>query len=75
MRGKAQRDSPVLVLSAPPGEYDRMITKLVYLRRLSDSSRLEKTVPTTVRSKIQQLKKSAEVVISNSVHVPIADVE
>jgi len=22
MRGKAQRDSPVLVLLAPPGEYD-----------------------------------------------------
>ena len=28
MRGKAQRDSPVLVLLAPPGEYDWMFTQL-----------------------------------------------
>jgi len=29
MRGKAQRDSPVLVLYASPGEYDCMIRQLV----------------------------------------------
>ena len=29
MLGKAQRDSPILELLAPPGEYDRMIRQLV----------------------------------------------
>jgi len=29
MRGKAQRDSPVLVLLAPSGEYDWMIRQVV----------------------------------------------
>ena len=29
MRGKAQRDSPVLELLAPPGEYDRKIRQLL----------------------------------------------
>jgi len=35
MRGKAQRDSPVLVLLSPASECDRMITQLVpYLIRV-----------------------------------------
>jgi len=29
MRGKGQRDSPVLVQLAPPGEYDWMIRRVV----------------------------------------------
>ena len=32
LRGKAQCDSPVLVLLAPPGEYDLIFTKFIYLQ-------------------------------------------
>jgi len=33
MHGKAQRDLLILSLLAPSGEYDCMITKLVYLQK------------------------------------------
>jgi len=34
MRGKARRDSSVLVLLAPPGEYDWMIRQLPQVRNM-----------------------------------------
>ena len=49
MRGKAQRDSPVLVLLAPPGEYDWMIRQLV--PQEDSQIPVETTVATTVQSK------------------------
>ena len=66
MRGKAQCDSPVLVLLAPPGELLNNQATCT-LRRLSNSSRED-----------GRNKKSAKVAISNSfctVHVPIGDAE
>jgi len=44
MRGKAQRDSPILVQSAPPDEYDWIIRQLP----------IKKTVATTVQSKFNK---------------------
>jgi len=57
MCSKAQRDSPVHVLLAPPGEYDRIIKQLEPSEDFH--TRVEKTVATTVQSKIQQQYESA----------------
>jgi len=76
MRGKAQHDSFVLVLLAPPGEYDGMIRKLVPSED-SNSSKEDGSNDCPVQNSTTT-QKSAKVAISNSfctVHVPIADAE
>jgi len=73
MRGKAQCDSPIIVLLAPPGEYDWNL----YLLRPSTSNEEDGSNDCPVRIQ-QQHKKSAKVAILNSfctIHVPITDIE
>jgi len=74
MRGKAERDSPVLMLLAPRGEYmTQRSGNTCILRKLSNSSRPREDGSNDCPVEIQQQhKKSAKVAISNSfctVHV------
>ena len=50
MRGKSKRDSPVLVLLAPPSEYDWMIRQIP----------VEKMVAMTVQSKVNNSKSPSK---------------
>jgi len=69
MCGKAQHDSPILVLLAPPGEYDWMIRQLVPSEDFQIP--VEKMVAMTVQSKFNNNTRSLpKVAISNSCSMP-----
>jgi len=56
MRGKAKRDSPVVVLLAPPGEYDWIIRQLVPQEYFQIP--VEKMAATTNQSKFNDNTRS-----------------
>jgi len=55
MCGKAQLDSPVIMLLAPPGEYDWMLRQLVPPEDIQTP--VGKTVASTVQSKFNKSSK------------------